>query len=351
MMNWTRRHTLIVGLALILLTNAVALLGVYWNRSGNPESMLKLSERELQQPYGWGMNRENSGIALRINWRVLSADMNWNYPYSGGNPEWLDQAKMASLGFDVGPAADVQDDYRRNNRQLSKEAYLVLEMDGPAYQQSLQRARQNAAEQDAKLAALPDDKGSRTGAKRAHEGVNTEEQKNSRLFAVDAGLSQAQLRAKYPDRNRHAIVRARSTAMVKQVERPAHGLHRYVHQRRADQRARRVSCRVRRKDSPGLWRRIRRTEIRSPAWLSGNAWSHGWLRSAPGEKGFRGVAPRNLTPWRSRFRNPFQNLALTPRCPPPRPRPWRCGRPSQPGWPPGARRPGWRRPCHPAGRA
>ena len=66
---------------------------------------------------------------------------------------------MASLGFDVGPAADVQDDYRRNNRQLSKEAYLVLEMDGPTCQQALQRARQYAAEQDAKLAALPDDKG------------------------------------------------------------------------------------------------------------------------------------------------------------------------------------------------
>lgn len=136
--------------------------------------------------------------------------MNWNYPYSGsgGNPEWLDQAKMASLGFDISPAADMQEEHSRNNRQLSKEAYLVLEMDGPAYQQSLQRARQNAAEQDAKLAALPDDKGRQEGAKRAHEGLNAEEQKNSRLFAVDAGLSQAQLRAKYPDRNRHAIMRA-----------------------------------------------------------------------------------------------------------------------------------------------
>ena len=38
--------------------------------------------------------------------------------------------------------------------------------------------------------------------------MKSEEQENSRLFAVDAGLSQAELRAKYPDRSRYAIVRA-----------------------------------------------------------------------------------------------------------------------------------------------
>lgn len=32
MKNWSRRHTLISGIALILVTNAVALAGVAWNR-------------------------------------------------------------------------------------------------------------------------------------------------------------------------------------------------------------------------------------------------------------------------------------------------------------------------------
>ena len=208
MKNWTRKHTLIAGLALILLTNAVALLGVYRNRSGEPESLLTLTQRELQQPYGWGMDRENSGMSLRINWRVPSAEKYWPGSYSGGNPVWLDQAKMASLGFDVSPAAGIQDNYRWSNRQLGKEVLLVLELDGPAHQQALQRAQQNAAEQDAKLAALPDDKAIQESAKRAHEEAGREEQENSRLFAIDAGSDLPELRAQYPDRNRYAIVRA-----------------------------------------------------------------------------------------------------------------------------------------------
>ncbi len=208
MKNWTRKHTLIAGLALILLTNAVALLGVYRNRSGEPESMLKLTQRELLQPYGWGMNRENSGVSLRVNWRVPSAERSLNYSYSGGNPTWLDQAKMASLGFDVDSSKQMQDNYRWASRQLSKEVLLVLELDGPAYQQALQRAQQFAAEQDAKLAALPDDKAMQENAKRAHEEARKEEQDNSRLFAIDAGLGLNELRAQYPDRNRYAIVRA-----------------------------------------------------------------------------------------------------------------------------------------------
>jgi len=206
--NWTRRHTLIAGLALILLTNAVALLGVHRNRSGEPESMLTLTQRELEQPYGWGMNRENSGVSLRINWRVPSAEKYWPGSYSGGNPAWLDQAKMASLGFDARPSKDMQDDFRWSSRQLAKEVLLVLELDGPAYQQALQRAQQYAAEQDAKLATLPDDKAVQQSAKSAHEEARREEQDNSRLFAVDAGLDLNELRAQYPDRSRYAIVRA-----------------------------------------------------------------------------------------------------------------------------------------------
>ena len=45
MIAWTRGRTLAAGAALILLTNAVALSGVFINRSGEPESRLMLSER------------------------------------------------------------------------------------------------------------------------------------------------------------------------------------------------------------------------------------------------------------------------------------------------------------------
>jgi hypothetical protein len=138
--------------------------------------------------------------------------MSRNYPYSGGNPVWLDQAKMASLGFEVAPS-NMQDVYRWSSRQLSREVLLVLELDGPAYQLALQQAHQNAAEQDAKLAALPDDKAMQEKVKRAHEDATREEQDNSRLFAIDAGLDLPKLRAQYPDRNRYAIVRAQVRPM------------------------------------------------------------------------------------------------------------------------------------------
>lgn len=205
--NWTRRHTLISGLALIMITNAVALLGVAANRSGEPESVLKLTQRELQPPY-WGMSSENSGMSLRLSWRVPSADRSWNYSYSGGAPDWLDQATMESLGFDVSTAKGIEDNYRWTNRQLGKEVLLVLEMDGQGYQQALQRTRQNAAEQEARLAATPEVEELKRKAKQAQDELKREEQDNSRLFAVDAGLSQVELRTKYPDRNRYAIVRA-----------------------------------------------------------------------------------------------------------------------------------------------
>jgi hypothetical protein len=206
--NWTRKHTLIIGLALILMTNAVALLGVYWNRAGEPESQLALTQRELQQNYGWGMYHENSGVTLRIVWRVPTEQRSWNFAYTGGNPVWLDKDKMASLGFDVNPPKEMQSNFRWASRQLSREVLLVLELDGPAFQKSLQQAQQFADEQDAKLAARPNDKSLQQIAKAAHDQARMEEDSNSRLFAVDAGLDLDDLREQYPDRNRYAIVRA-----------------------------------------------------------------------------------------------------------------------------------------------
>ena len=62
MMNWTRRHSLIAGVGLILITNVVVLLGVAYNKSGTPESVLKLSQRELQVTYGGREGADNSGM-------------------------------------------------------------------------------------------------------------------------------------------------------------------------------------------------------------------------------------------------------------------------------------------------
>jgi uncharacterized protein DUF4824 len=206
-MTWSRKHTLIAGLALIALTNAVALGGVAWNRSGEPDSVLKLTQRELSQPYRFGFDKENGGLVLDLRWRVLAVDRGKAY-YADryGTPAWLDRAKLASLGFQVAqpPRARGGDGYY--DRVLPREALVVLELDGLARETALEQARAWARKEAARAAAGNGNKEALNAAKNAAEFLQREETVNSRLFAVDAGLDAAALRAQYPDRTRYAIV-------------------------------------------------------------------------------------------------------------------------------------------------
>lgn len=211
-MKLTPWKTLAAGALLILLANAVALIGVYLNRSGEPDSRLTLSQRELVMPWGWGMTRENSGLAPGLSWRVFDPGVGDQYygggiGFSGGTPEWLDAAHMAALGFDTEALAETNAGHRRFERALPREVLLVLELAGPAWQQALERERQNAARHEAARLANADSKEFAERAKRAQEQLKREETSSSRLFAIDAGLDRAALRAKYPDRSRYLILK------------------------------------------------------------------------------------------------------------------------------------------------
>jgi Domain of unknown function (DUF4824) len=205
-LTWSHGHTLAAGITLIALTNAIALGGVAWNRSGEPESVLKLTQRELSQPRGYGLDREGGGLQLNVSWRVLGTERDseiyWNFH---GAPEWLDESKLAALGFDVSPPPAERKAAWRYDRQLPREALVVLELDGPAYQKALERARERAARQAAK-GAQTGKTGPGSPAEQAANFLRNEETTNSRLFAVDAGRDAQALRAKYPDRTRYAIV-------------------------------------------------------------------------------------------------------------------------------------------------
>ena len=208
-LSWSRIHTLVAGLALIALTNAIALGGVAWNRSGEPESVLKLTSREVWEPYGFGIDREGGGLQLSIHWRALAGDTNVEYYVDiFGPPEWLNEAKLAELGFDVSPPRETRRASRRYDRQLPKEALVVLELDGLAYQKALERARERAAREAAK-GAETGKTGPGSPAEQAAESLKREQTSNSRLFAVDAGRDAQGLRAKYPDRTRYAIVQGK----------------------------------------------------------------------------------------------------------------------------------------------
>lgn len=207
-MTWSRTHTLVAGLALIALTNAVALGGVAWNRSGEPDSVLQLTQRELGQPYRFGFDNDSGGLVLDLRWRVLDKDAK-GLAYAAdhyGTPVWLDRDKLAALGFDVSEPSRARDLDRVRERQLPRDALVVLELDGPAYHTAVERARERAKEAAAREAARRGKKKPPTTEITAVDLLKREETVNSRLFAVDVGLDAAALRTKYPDRARYAIV-------------------------------------------------------------------------------------------------------------------------------------------------
>lgn len=224
MSKWTRTHTLVAGAVLILATNGVALLGVVYNR-GDAESTLTLTQRELHLPYNWGFEKENSGIALTLQWRTLAEErevndgLPTNYTGFGNKPDWLNKDMLAALGFDVSTPEDAPQGRMYYDKMLSKDVLLVLELDGPAYRAALERAQRRMQNEAALLNANPGKKEFEERAKNAKRALYQEERINSRLFVVDAGLDAASLRARYPDRNRYAIVRGQIQPRLVEIKR------------------------------------------------------------------------------------------------------------------------------------
>jgi len=216
--NWTSKHTFAAGAVLVALTNAIALGGAAWNRSGE-ESRLRLTQRELERPYIWYGNRENSGMSLALTWRALGdltpSDLylSWNFAATRGAPAWLDRVKMEALGFRTAGDASVEGNRRGYEKQLPRDVLIVLEMDGQAWQRYIQAGRDQIAREEART-ANPDEKGRATRLQAARDTFEREMRGGSRLFAVDAGLDAAALRAKYPDRDRYTIVHGQVRPMI-----------------------------------------------------------------------------------------------------------------------------------------
>lgn len=216
MIHW--RHTLIAGSAIILLTNAVALGGAGYNRSGEPESRLLLTQRELNRSYSYS-GKDNSGLTLSLNWRFEQTELNeygfGRYSSNWGMPVWLDKAKLEQLGFEVEKLEDPAHDGRRYREFQPREVLLVLELDGAAWQRARRDIREYVDETKKLLAASPANAEMQRKARDAEENHKYEQEKGSRLFVIDAGLDLKALRAAYPDRSRYAILRGlvRPTAM------------------------------------------------------------------------------------------------------------------------------------------
>ena len=81
---------------------------------------------------------ENSGVSLRIKYRAHAVDQDeprFHYGFSK-RPVWLDREKMLALGFTEQELID--DGFRLADK---KEVFIALELNGDAYQTSLQNMR------------------------------------------------------------------------------------------------------------------------------------------------------------------------------------------------------------------
>ena len=204
------RGLFMLGFAILLATNIVVLSGVASNRSGKPDTQIILTERELRLPSR--ISSENSGLRLKITWRVLEEDTGYDN-YSGWqSPEWFDAEKLEVLGFNV----DIHDRAMRSDisyrHELPKEVFVVLEYDGETYKEAFNRAEYRLEKARDTISPSDTDAKRRKEVEKAANQLSRERFSTSRLFAIDVGLNPDILREKYQDQAHFIITKGLAAA-------------------------------------------------------------------------------------------------------------------------------------------
>lgn len=191
------------GFVLLLAVNSAVLSGVASNRSGDPDALVQLTERELRLPYR--VHEENSGLSLRLLWRTMGTGEDEVYDSNWESPAWLHAEKLRELGFSVEEDAPFEAHPDRYKQPIARKVFIVLELGGEAYREALKRAEQALAKERGVSPITGGDADAPDRLKRAGERLERERTSESRLFAVDAGLEAGTLRKKYSDRE-HFII-------------------------------------------------------------------------------------------------------------------------------------------------
>lgn len=174
------RQSLLIGAALIVCATNVVALGLGWlNRHGGERGAMTLTERELPTT---SADPESTATILRLAWTRLDDN---GFPCE----------KIRPLGFTCLAQPRPSDSYEM--RQPPRNGYVVLEYEGPAWEQVRKRHEAEAAE----LAA-------RNPSASHYWAWNTE----SHLVAIDLGVDPGALRRAYPDESRYLITAARISA-------------------------------------------------------------------------------------------------------------------------------------------
>jgi len=207
----TNRGVLVAGATLIV-ANLLILGGVLRNRAGNPDAVLRLSERELQS---WGDYSDGAE-------EFLNCRLQWTMATGPDGHEWFDRSKLEALGGRNLPAVD---DTARTHGWMrpTRPGYAVLELAGPAWErwQAAQQAAADSAtiQRPVAMAARPE----------YAKPMLAMDVRATRLMAVDFGLDPLALREQYPDRSRHLILPATYRLDIAPPERDSAGKVTVVH--------------------------------------------------------------------------------------------------------------------------
>jgi len=192
------------AVAILVISNAFVLAHVAMNRSGEPDSEIELTARELNY---FGGRSDDSSVVLMLRWENTAPEYPPGLPMDG--PDWFDQKKLEALGFDLSVPASSPRGERFYGNLRSREAFVALEFEGPAWEKWL-AAREPKLESETSYAPKVT----------LQERLEIERETTPRLVAVDVGLDAAALRQKYPDRKRVMILECLVRAML-EMNRPA----------------------------------------------------------------------------------------------------------------------------------
>ena len=189
---------------LLVLTNAIVLAGIVYNRSGTPVTSIELTERELPIRYSFLTANENSGMVLSLTWQLLDLDEDPAYPdisKTGIKPVWLDDEKLVELGFEIDKLESDKDRYEYRIFDLEREAILVLEYEGAAYQKALEIAENKAARLRGAVEKDPDEVKLGEELEEFEKRLTRMKESKSRLYVIDGGQDKQALVEKYTGRD------------------------------------------------------------------------------------------------------------------------------------------------------
>jgi hypothetical protein len=194
-----KRVPLVLGIAIIVITNGLALISVAHNRTGEPVQTIELTERELPLQ---NLGQDNSGVDLRFAWTRQGSTF--------VDPA-LNRAKLEAIGFDFHIDTDAPAEYFFS--LLPRIAYVAFEYEGKAWEQWLQWA------ENEKQPALTPIRGPIAAPNFERDRVS-----KSRLCVVDASMDISDLRRRFPDQSKYLIVRAIITARLDPIKDPQTGV-------------------------------------------------------------------------------------------------------------------------------